>query len=144
MCRLFTITLILLLPRLGSAEGLNIGVGYNFIPDSGYASVGYRRGSFGVEGMVVRMGEEEAETKPGPLFCFDGMLYVPKIPVFVKLGVEGGNGKNGYNAGIGIDLPLWKRWHVRVQDTHFFEFKEDYGDPAESEDQISVGLHYNF
>jgi len=144
MQKLIIYASILLLPQLGLAGDFNAGIGYNFIPDSGYASIGYKSGLLGVEGVVIRMGQEEPDTKPGPLFCFDGMLYIPKIPMFIKLGLEGGNGKNGYNAAIGVDISLWKHWSVRVQDTHFFNFKEDYGDSAENEDIVSAGLHYNF
>ena len=64
--------------------------------------------------------------------------------MFIKAGFEGGNGKNGYNVAAGIDIPLRKRWHARVQNIHYCEFKEDYGDPPENEDQLPIGLHYRF
>ena len=121
-----------------------MSTGYNFIPHSAYASVGYEFNRFAVEGLVMSMGKEEPNTKPGPEVTLDVLAYAPSWPIFVKAGiVTGGGGKNGYNLGVGVDFPLVDHWSLRTQVT-YFHVKEDIGEPAEGEKLVSVGLKYQF
>ena len=126
------------------ADEFNVSGGTNNIPHDGYVSAGYQIDRWAVEALIQSMGNEEPDTKPGPEVTLELLVYLPSWPVFAKGGpVTGGGGKNGYNVGVGADLPLYEHWSVRTQITDF-HVKEDRGGRSEAETIFSVGLRYQF
>ena len=135
--------LALVLSNAAVANTANVGAGYNFIPGSAYVSLGFRHANFGVDAFLISMGKEEPTVRPGPEFSLDALGYLPKYPVFAKLGIVAGWGKYGFNAGLGVDIPIIRSWFARLQDTYYRATEDETGG-AESENLISLGLHYRF
>ncbi|AOV17447.1 hypothetical protein BJI67_10595 [Acidihalobacter aeolianus] len=125
------------------AGSANFSAGYNLIPNSYYAAIGYREGYWGAEAMLMTMGREEPTVRPGPESNFDLMGYLPWAGLFMRGGVVVGWGKVGYDIGIGDDLAINRHWAIRIQDIHFHA-TEDQQQSAESEHQISIGVRYQF
>ncbi len=91
----------------------------------------------------MSMGQEEPNTKPGPLYALNALVYAPSWPVFIKGGYVFGGGKDGYSVGVGIDIKLTEKWSLRLQDT-YYKAQEDFNEPAEGETLLSIGLKYSF
>ena len=120
-----------------------VGSGYNFIRQSAYVSLDYRKGQLAGEAFLMSMGGEEPTTNPGPELSLDALGYLPWLPVFGKIGVVAGWKKYGENIGCGVDLPITHYWLLRLQDT-FFHATEDQHRNPETENILSVGAHYRF
>jgi len=129
---------------IAAAGDVDLFAGYNFIRDATTSSIGYQSSfGLGAELVLISTGKEEPNTKPGPEICFNGVLYVPRQPVFVKAGLVTGNGKDGYDLGFGFDLDITRQWGLRLQETHF-RVREDYNRSSESENLVSLGLTFRF
>jgi hypothetical protein len=126
-----------------AAAPFNVGAGYNFIPDSAYVSLGYRHANFGLDALLLSTGKEERAVRSGPEFSLNALGYLPRFPVFVKLGVVAGWGKYGVDGGFGVDVPLPYHCFLRLQDT-YYHATEDRTGGMESENILSAGLHVGF